>query len=782
MTMLIFIVLIFENNNLYNTISEMRKLIFILFLLLLPSESNAQQSGTIRGIVSNSENKLPIKDAIVEIIGGEVSTTNSKGEFNFEGLELKTYQLKVSFIGFSTVIKTDIVVDASKPASVLIELNPTTLTIEEIEIISSYFQKDPSINISSQNLDFEEVRRAPGAVEDIGRMLQSSPGISINNDQRNDLIVRGGSPSENLILIDGIEVPNFNHFGSQGSTGGPVSLINLKFMESADIFIGGFPSLYGDRLSSVVDLKFREGSTKNYHNNIDLSLSGFGGTFEGPLSSKTSYLFSIKRSFLDFLKDAIRLTSVPVYWSTNYKLTHKIDSKNKLSFIGFGALDKIDFSSQDVDDEEIDYYGDTKVERKVFTTGLNYTKLVNKGYFESILSINYLNDEILSPKNDGTGLEFLIHANEVILNLAISYNHQLSKHFTLKSGIGSKYINSQNDLFYTRRNTATGYHIPEQNSDITIKSYKLNGYTNFTGKFFEETLTLNIGARIDHFEYLKLKTNFSPRAGLSLNLSPSTKFNLAYGIYYQNPEYIWLASHELNYNLNSIRSDHYIAGIEQFIDKNIRITGEVYYKKYKDYPVSYDNPAYILVNGGSAYGPNLIGRGISTGRGNVYGFDFSIQKKLVGNGLYGQINYSYINTKFTAEVGGEVPNNFDQTHQATIILGYQVSSDWLFGMKLKYATGKPYSPFDLEKSYHFNQSFYDMDYYNQYRLPDYVRFDIRVDKKFNFDKITLVTYLEIQNLFNRDNIVGYVWDSSKNRPATAYHWAFFPIGGVSFQF
>ena len=269
-------------------------------------------NGVIYGKVIDKETQKGIENVVVKILNGEKQTiTNLNGEFRFEKLKYGTYALEANVLGYSSLNKTDIVVESEKELYVLFQLNSTEITTESIEVESNYYQKSSDVNISSLNLDYEEVRRAPGAVEDISRMLQSAPGVSIENDQRNDLIVRGGSPTENLFLIDGIEIPNINHYGTQGSTGGPIGFINLKFIREADIYTGGFTSKYGDKLSSVVDIKFREGSQNNYINNIDMSFAGFGGIFEGPITNKSTYLLSVRRSYLDLLKGAIRLSAVP---------------------------------------------------------------------------------------------------------------------------------------------------------------------------------------------------------------------------------------------------------------------------------------------------------------------------------------------------------------------------------------------------------------------------------------------------------------------------------------
>ncbi|HCA43842.1 MAG TPA: hypothetical protein DEP28_11390 [Bacteroidetes bacterium] len=762
----------------------MKTLFFIFTFLCFPHLIFAQNSnGIIKGIIIDKETQSPVAGAIVEIINSEFKTeSNESGEFIFTNLDFKNYEIKISSIGYNTLKKSDLIIYSSKPLEISFELLPSNLTTEEIEVGANYFEKNSNVNISSMNLDYEEVRRAPGAAEDIGRMLQTAPGVSIGNDQRNDLIVRGGSPSENLILIDGIEVPNINHFGSQGSSGGPIGIINLKFLQSADIYTGGFSSVFGDKLSSVVDIKFRNGSKNNFYSNVDLSMQGFGGIFEGPLTSKGSYMLSIRRSYLDLLKDAIRLSAVPNYWDMNLKLNYELNKNNYISMIGFSGIDKIEFEKRDLTDPESNPFENAFFNKESYTAGISHKYLFDKGYIQNIVSGTFSDNRLQQKDKLNEITEFKNNSKEREITIKSDLNYQLSGSFYLSTGLGYKNINSKNEIFDIQDTTATGYIIPELNVNNEINSYKLFGYVNVTNKFFKDKLSINYGVRADYFEVINNKTTISPRVGLSYKILPNTSLNAAFGVFHQTPEYVWLSTDEFNKNLNSIRADHYIAGIEHFVTPELRTTLEFYVKDYKDVPVSLDNPTFIILNGGTEYGPNLISKAISGGKGIVRGFDFSLHKKLTGDGFYGMLNYSYMKSEFTALAGGTVPSAFDQTHQLTLIAGYQVADDWLISAKFKFATGKPFTPYDIETSKSLGRGVYVMDRYNSERMPDYNRLDLRVDKKFNFKGFSIVGYVEVQNVFNKQNISEYYWDTDFERVGKIYHWSFFPVGGFSLQF
>jgi len=763
----------------------MLKSIYLLLLLLLiaPTAVFSQKSydGIILGTIIDAETQSPVEDAVIEILNtGNKTTTDSTGNFFFQNLKYDSYQIKISRTGYDPLIKSDLIVYASKPLELIIKLNSKGIITDQIDVEANYFQKSSDVNISSLNLDFEEIRRAPGATEDISRMIQTIPGVSIGNDQRNDIIVRGGSPAENLILIDGIEIPNINHFGTDGSTSGAIGFINVKFIQETGILTGGFPTTFGDKLSSVIDISFREGSKKKFYSDINLSIAGFGGIFEGPLSDKGSYLFSVRRSYLELIKNSIRLTSVPNYWDFNLKADYEISPKDKITLIGLLGLDKIDFSEESAENNP---YGNSQDDQKTFAAGINYKKLFKKGFIQTVLSDSYTDNYIVQIDGQSALIKFENKANNNEIILKSDLNYQLSSNLSLNTGVGGKYAGIKNYLFLKGDTNAAGFVFDTINTDSKFNAVKLFGHANLTSKFLKDRLVVNTGVRLDYFDYIRLKTYFSPRIGASYKITPVTSLNAAAGIYYQSPEYIWLSSHPDNKNLNSIRSDHYILGLDHFFSGDLKATVELFYKNYKDYPVWKDIPTYILIDGGTEFGPNIVGEAVSAGTGYVKGIDVSLQKKLSSQkGLYGIINYSYINTGFTALAGGEKPGAFDPGHQFTLIAGYQFSSGWLAGLKFKYSGGRPYTPLDYDASKRVNREVYATDDFNSARYPYYMRIDMRVDKKFDFSKASLVCYIELQNLFDRENIYSYYWNEDNKKPGTIYQWAFFPVGGISIQF
>lgn len=759
------------------------KTLALLFLLTLTIYS--QNSGNITGIITDKETQKPLPEATVTLIETGYSIgSDANGKFEFTSVPYGTYQVRVSKLGYESIVKTDVVLLSSRPTNVIIELNITSITTETIDVEAKYFEKSSSENTSTFNLDFEEVRRAPGAVEDISRMLQILPGVAPANDQRNDLIVRGGSPAENLVIIDGIEIPNINHYPTQGSTSGPIGMINVKFVNDVNFTTGGFSARYGDKLSSVMDLSFREGYRKTFLSDINLSSAGFGGVFEGPLfSKKGSFLFSARKSFLNLIRGAIRLSAIPDYWDFNLKAVYDINKNTKLSLIGIAGIDNISFEGTSDGISDDNPYGKAKGNQKQFTVGLNLKRLFKKGYLQ-LTAANSSGWTYIENRNLNTDeMKFNYDSYESDFNAKAEIFWQMNSSNNLIFGIGGKTVDSKTKTFYVADTSAFGYILPETNVNVRARYYKASAYTQYTLKAFEDKLILNAGLRYDYFSGINDKNVVSPRFGASYKITSVTTFNLAAGIYHQSPEYIWLSSDPANVNLKFMRAYHYVAGIEHLFAYDLRFSIEGYYKKYENYPVSVLVPTYVLIAGGTENGPNLLlGPAVSKAFGFTRGIDLSLQKKLTGSGFYGMLNYSLTESKVTALEGGERPGSFDYRHNMTLIAGYQVSNDWLVSMKLRYTTGRPYTPFDNAASTFAGRGVYNFSDFNGARFKDYSRLDIRVDKKWNFKKLTIVSYIELQNIFNKENVYSYFWNEYKNKEGTIYQWAFLPVGGFSIQF
>ncbi|MCX7877973.1 MAG: TonB-dependent receptor, partial [Ignavibacteria bacterium] len=543
------------------------------------SVTYSQNTADIYGIIRDKETQEAVAGATAEIVELNLKTESDlKGSFEFRNVPVGNYSIRFSALGYEKIIKTDVVVLSARPTVITVDLSPADIFTEEIEVRDRYFRKPDDFSTSSYNLDFEEVRRAPGAVEDVSRMLQVLAGVSPANDQRNDLIVRGGSPAENLITIDGIEVPNINHYPTQGSSSGPIGMINSKFINEVNFSSGGFPARYGDRLSSVMEIRFREGYRKKFLSDINLSTAGFGGIFEGPLFSKGSFLFSVRKSYLNLIRSAIRLAAVPDYWDFNLKTVYDLNDRNRLTLIGIAGIDKISFEGEASEVSDDNPYGKAKGNQQQFSTGFNLKTLFRKGYLQTIISNSSSFSDIENKDIITDEMLFYYNSYESQFSLKSELNYQLGKSNYLTTGISGRMIVFKNETFFRSDTTIFGEVIPEVNVNLREIYYKFSSFIQYRVKFLNNKVALNLGSRYDFFSGIKDKHVLSPRGGLSVSILPSTTLNLSTGIYFQSPAYLWISSDPENYNLRNIKAVHYVIGIDHLISSDLRLSVEAYYK------------------------------------------------------------------------------------------------------------------------------------------------------------------------------------------------------------
>lgn len=376
------------------------KLLFILFVVNISAQT---KKGIISGKIIDHLSKEPLAGATVTIVGTKFGAqTNLSGEYKIINLDDGNYGLKVSYIGYNTIVKNDIVVNSARPIEIDIELYESVIEINGVTVTSEYFQKDPTETGSTASFSYEEIRRAPGGFEDVIRALSVLPGVGQANPGRNDLVVRGGAPSENLSLVDGLVVPNINHFGSQGATGGPLSFVNLDYVRSTTFSTGGFPVLYGDKLSSVLRIDLQEGRKNSIGGKATIAATQFGLNLDGPIGEDFNFIVSGRRSYLDFIFNAAGFNFVPEYYDLLAKMNYKIDSKNSISYLFIGAFDKVKFNNKDSEDR----YDNSRIlgsDQNQYVTGLTFRHLFNSGFATISMSRNFVDydaiqkDSLLNP-------------------------------------------------------------------------------------------------------------------------------------------------------------------------------------------------------------------------------------------------------------------------------------------------------------------------------------------------------------------------------------------------
>jgi len=757
----------------------MKDILTIIFSLFFFFSINSQlfpqdnDDGVIEGKVFDLYKNESIEGAVVKIPELNSSTiTDVNGHFIFIGLVMDSYQVVVSESDYETYYLLICLSDSNKHSYEEVFLKKHEYKTDTIKVKDFFLEKDIKTNVSFNYYDFSEIQRDPGAGEDIIKFFQNTSGVYIGNDRNNDLLVRGGSPIENLILIDGIEIKNPNHYASPGTTNGALSYINLKLVEGADFYAGAFPSIYGDKLSSVLNIHFREGNRERHIQDLNLSMTGFGGVFEGPINKNSSYIFSVRRSYLELIESQLNMDITPNYWDFNLKMNYDLNDKEKLSLISFLAIDNA------VSNERAEEWEYKDINLLLYSSGLTYEKNMNSSALKFDLSFSLQDYNV----NHDSHPDFKLDMNDKELYGKVEYDKKLTKNFYLNSVLGLKYLIYDDNIFSDQSITPSSFLIPSLENKYSVNSFKIFSGVNVTQKYFDEKLILNTGIRFDYFDYMEYSASFSPRAGATIILSPVTSINAGYGIFYQTPEILWLASHPSNKSLKSMRADHYVVGMKHFFNHELFFDVEIYHKEYRYYPVSVYDPYYIFINSGTSIYPNFLDEAVSVGDGFFEGMEISLQKRSVGPGFYGRINVGLTRSKFRALVGDYYPSEFDYGRQLNVIAGYDFQNGWQISSRFRYSDGRPFTPYDVFQSYILGRGYYDMSLYNADRLPEYVRLDVRIGKKIIFKEAVFDVYLEVHNILNRDNVYSYYWDYNEDRIEAELHWSILPILGISAVF
>jgi len=754
-----------------------RSLVLVLAFLLFSGDLQAK-SGIIEGRVRDGIAGTSLPGATVAVIGTSLgAVADESGNFKIKGVPAGTYSLRASNIGYSSLVFSDIVVNPVKPTVVDFTLWETPLELDKVVVRPEFFIRPLDAQVSVQSQASEEIRRLPGGLEDVVRAISILPGVAQVQNGRNDLIVRGGAPSENLYLIDNIEVSNINHFGTQGASGGPLSYINLDFVDNTTFSTGGFGVRYGDRLSSILDIDLREGRRDRLGGKATISASQFGLNAEGPLGQNKSFLFSARRSYLDLIFRAAGFEFVPEYWDFLLKTDWRPDNGNEIDFLAIGALDRVRFFNDDADDRyenSRNLYSD----QDQVVSGLSWKTYIPDGFIINTLGQTYnqyafmQNDSLLEPIFRSNSREYETSwRGELTRQVSPKTNFSLGLQARLVRTTGSLFIRPYTDPYGDEINAAT---------DFEESGFKGAAYVQITQ--LVGRLKIVAGLRGDYFNLINNRTAYSPRLNLSYMASSRWTFSLAAGNYRQPPSMIWLAANPANKNLHYISAYQAVAGVEYLLRSDTRITLESYYKDYFDYPASLSKPYLVMANTGAGYGgaeESFASFGyeplISAGKGRAYGLEFLAQKKLSEIPCYGTISLSLNRAEFAGADGIYRPGSFDQRFIGNFGGGYIFNEKWEMALKFRLATGRPYSPINPDGTR-------AADNYNSHRSRVNHSLDFRVDRRWFFENWTLIAYMDIQNIYNRKYIDVPRYDERTGTLDTVSSIGILPSIGISAEF
>ena len=746
---------------------------FLFFFFLIVSKLSFSQTPT--GIVQGTIRDKNTQEALLGISVGLEGTSfgaisDANGNFKISGIPVGSYNLRASFLGYKPTVLYNLNITSGNAQIISIELEEERKNLKEVEIT---FDKNRSASpvdmitpLSVQSLTTEEIRSNPGGNFDISRVVQALPGVAgaAAASFRNDIIIRGGAPNENVFYLDGIEIPVINHFQTQGSSGGPAGMLNVSFIEEVKLASSAFDARYDNALASVFTFKQREGNPERLSGNFRLSSTEIATTFEGPLSKKTNFLVSARRSYLQFLFKLIDLPIRPNYWDFQYKVTHRINEKTTLSFIGVGAIDEFSFGEtrESTPDKIYILNSNPSINQWNYTFGVALKRLIKNGYINLNVSRNMFTNNIDRFENKDEGNEtariLKIRSFEAENKLRFDVN-KLVDGWKLSAGVNGQYVRFKNDLYNRivkgQENPPIKPVILNYNSNLDF--FKYGVFATASKRFFSERLLISAGIRSDMNSFTSTGNDplqtVSPRLSVSWALHPLLRLNASVGDYYKIPTYTVLGFRNdsgifVNKNVNYIRSVHYTGGFEYLPKEDLRFTLEGFYKRYSDYPVSVRDGISLANLGGNF---DVLGNEAvtSTGNGKAFGFEFYVQQKLVKR-TFGVLSYTFVRSLFSGANGNYVASTWDNRHLLSFLLGQKFKNGWELGVKYRYAGGVPYTPYNLDSS---RQQFattglgvLDFGRLNTDRLIAFQQLDIRVDKKFYFKKFTFDLFLDITNI------------------------------------
>lgn len=755
------------------------RVLFTLLGLLWLQAANAQV--VIQGKALDVLSRKPLGNAKVQLDKLEsVVLTAADGSFSIANVEPGYHTVTVSLDGYEPETSAELLFTYDKSPFITLELQSLASGVGEVNIRKTSIQKrEAESPVSSQKLSIREIERNPGGNRDISKIIQSLPGVISVPGFRNDVVIRGGSPSENKFYLDGIEIPIINHFQTQGSTGGPVGLLNVNFIKEVNFYTGAFPVNYANGLSSVLDFRQMDGNANKAKYRFTLGSSDVGFTADGPIGKKTTYIFSARQSYLQGLFSVLGLPFLPNFIDYQAKVKVKLNEKDDISFLMVGAVDffKLNLKVNDNITDSIQLksnkyiLGYLPVYRQWnYTFGTVYTHYGAQSKTQYFLSRNMLNNTSYKYRNNDESSEnnriFTYKSIEEENKLRIENSRTVSR-WKLLAGAGLEYVqfgvdNKAKILIPGAPGSAGTIQDIAFNSQLDLAKYSgfVRAYRNVMGSG-----TLSFAGRLDGNSYNKQMQNVLNQPTVSVSASLPTSVNGLFlnanvGQFTQLPSYTILgyrnAAGELD-NLNRvkyIRNRMVAAGLQYNKVKDTRITLEGFYKQYANYPLAL-NDSISLGNLGTDFA--VVGNEpvSSVCDGRAYGMEFLVQKRS-RSGLYGILAYTLSWSEFSDKNGNAVKSAWDSRHTVSLVGGMKMKRNWELGAKFRLATGRPYTPYDVQRS--LVKSNWDVkgvalnDYsrLNTERLGTFSQLDVRVDKVWYFKKSSLNLYMDIQNFLNKE--------------------------------
>jgi hypothetical protein len=789
----------------------MIRFLLLPILTLLAGTLLAQPVQTIKGAVTDKQSEMPIIGATIEVMNSEPvkgTVTDLEGRFSIPAVPVGRHQVRVSYLGYETFTIPNVLVRAGKQTILNLSLQESVLQMDEV-VVTAKVEKGKTQNematISARSFNPEEVTRFSGGRNDVARLAGSFAGVAVADDSRNDIVIRGNSPTGVLWRLNGIPIPNPNHFSTLGTTGGPVNALNPNLLKTSDFLTSAFPAEYGNALGGVFDVGFRNGNRDEHEYMFQLAaFSGLEAMAEGPLSKakNSSYLVSYRHSFVglaDELGIPVGTNATPDYRDLSFNLDFANGKAGKFTLFGIGATSDIDFLGDEIDEEDLfaspneDAYSDSQLG----IMGLRHNIILgDNAYIRTVVSAStarsgYEQDNFL---DDGEAKLRVTEVSDVTNTYALSsfLNKKFNTRFTLRTGILAEHY--QLDTRVKDRDNRPDNDGNGEPDWVVVRDFE-GGMTlmqAFAQGVYRFTDNLSLQAGV-HAQYLDINETSAVEPRLTLNWQVHARhaFSLGYGMHHQVqplPVFFFTEADpqtdELvrsNESLDFTRSNHFVMGYDWSIAPSWRAKVETYYQAISNVPVQPFPSSFSMLNAGADFVFPETGRLVNEGTGTNYGLELTLEK-FFSDGYYGLLTASFFDSQY--EGSDEVERNtaFNNGYVVNFLAGkeFKIGRDkrnaLTFDMRMSNAGGRYYTPVDLEASRAAGMEVLQKDRVFSERFDPYFRLDLKFGYQLNSKKrrMSQQFFIDLQNITNNENIFDLRYNPETNDVDRVLQSGFFP--------
>ncbi len=756
----------------------------VLCLLLAFSLPAQSDTGVIRGRVIDYTTKFPIPGASIRVDGTSIGTIcDSAGQFQLTGVPINARYVTCSHVGYQSPVSVAVTPTPKPYRAVLIELIPRAIEGRDITVVKSRRRTTDLRSASATTFTADEIQATTGSIGDINRVVTLLPAVAPSREELlNMLIVRGGNPIENGYVLDNMEVPTISHFPIQGTSAGGITLLNNNFLQHSTMYSGAYPVTYGNKLSSFMDIQYREGNTDGFVGRADVSVSGLRVSGEGPLPERRgSWLFSARHSTMDLLKEELNLFAAPAYTDFQGKLTLDLSSRDRLAFTGIYGFDEFDFSHEQARSENryFFYYG--LAEFTIGMGGVNWLhRIPDRGHTQTSLAISRIHFNL---EMEGRGADSIStnHSTESDLCLrnqtviTVAREHELT--------FGGRFRGSFNDydIFYFADYNSNRERRPPFDLNRPVDLYE-------TGVFASVSLwparpfSAEFGTRGDYFSHNK-RGYVSPNAVLRYQPAPDIHTSLGWGIYTQPLPALLIGQNEAHEQLRNAEVYHLVAGLDWFLPLKFQVKMETYLKRYNHLPLDVLEPGAFILDEILYDFPYFQNHQqlIADGRADAEGVELTVFRER-SQFIHGLISAGYARARYRDLYGQWHERVTDSRFTLSTMLNFELGSRTTFGMRWTYADGTPYTPFHIYASRATGEGILDPRRINALHLPVYNMLYVRLEHRIPIGQSLLTAYASVWNVFDREHITGWTWSSSRRYPLYVLGWGTVPVLGLKVEF